>query len=154
MRKLNPLNYWPLALSLVIWLAIDLLTKAWAASADLAKMVFVDNFFYLTLHHNVGVAFGISFGEWPQIILSLLILAALLAYAIQQKDSGQGNGFLQRVLLGIIMGGALGNLANRILLGYVIDFIYLKPIPVFNFADIGITLGLVVLILISLKKNS
>lgn len=154
MRKLNLQNYWPLFLSLVIWLGIDLLTKAWASSAELGKMVFIDRFFYLTLHHNQGVAFGFSFGVWPQILLSLLILGALSVFALQQKIPGERNGFLQLVLLGIIMGGALGNLANRIWLGYVIDFIYLKPIPVFNFADIGITLGLLTLFLITLKKTT
>lgn len=153
MRKPNLQNYWPLFLSLVIWLGIDLLTKTWASSAELGKMVFIDNIFYFTLHHNQGVAFGFNFGQWPQILLSLLILAALLVYAVQQKDLGQRNGFLRLVLLGIIMGGALGNLANRIYLGYVIDFIYLKPIPVFNFADIGITMGLLTLFLITFKKN-
>ncbi len=153
MRKPNLQNYWPLLLSLAIWLGIDLLTKAWAASANLGKMVFVDNVFYLTLHHNEGVAFGIHFGQWPQVLLSLLIMAALLAYAMQQGGLGQRNGFLRLILLGIIMGGALGNLANRIYLGYVIDFIYLKPIPVFNFADIGITLGLTALFLFTLKKK-
>jgi signal peptidase II len=153
MRKPNLLNYWPLFLSLALWLGADLLTKAWASSAELGKMVFIDRFFYFTLHHNAGVAFGIHFGQWPQIILSIVILVALTVFTIQQKTPGERNGFLRLALLGIIMGGALGNLANRIWLGYVIDFIYLKPIPVFNIADIGITLGLTALMLLSLKKE-
>jgi len=154
MRKLNLQKHWPLFLSLVVWLGIDLLTKIWASSADLGKMVFVDNVFYFTLHHNRGVAFGFSFGLWPQILLSLVIMAALVAYTFQEKIPEGRNGFLRLILLGIIMGGALGNLANRVYLGYVIDFIYLKPIPVFNFADIGITLGLLALFLINLKKTN
>ena len=154
MRNLNLKNHWPLLLSLAMWLGIDLLTKAWVSSADLGKRVFVDDFFYFTLHHNQGVAFGISFGQWPQIILSLIIVAILATYTLQQKDFGERNGFLKRILLGIIMGGAIGNLANRIWLGYVIDFIYLKPFPVFNFADIGITIGLLTLFLLTFKKNN
>jgi signal peptidase II len=154
MKKLNLRNHWPLFLCLVIWLGIDLTTKVWASSANFGTKIFIKNFFYLTLHYNQGVAFGFFFGQWPQILLSLAILGALTVYATHEEGAKKTNGFLQQALLGIIMGGAIGNLANRIWLGYVIDFIYLKPFPVFNFADLGITLGLLTLFLITLKKSN
>ena len=153
MRNPNLRNHWPLFLSLTIWLGIDLSTKMVISSAYFETKIFIKNFFYLTLHHNQGVAFGIFFGQWPQIILSLAILGALIVYATHDENNQKTNRFLRQALLGIIMGGAIGNLANRIWLGYVIDFIYLKPFPVFNFADIGITLGLLTLFLVTLKKN-
>ena len=153
MRKFNLLNFWPLFLSLAIWLGIDLCTKWMVSSANFGTKIFIKSFFYLTLHHNQGVAFGFFFGQWPQIVLSLAILGALAVYATHNENTQKTNGFLRQALLGIIMGGAIGNLANRIWLGYVIDFIYLKPFPVFNFADIGITLGLLTLFLITLNKQ-
>ncbi len=153
MRNLNLRNHRPLFLFLAIWLGIDACTK-WAVSAgDFGTWVLIDNFFSITLHHNQGVAFGFFFGQWPQILLSLAILVALAAYATHDENNEKTNGVLRQALLGIIMGGAIGNLANRIWLGYVIDFIYLRPFPIFNFADIGITLGLLALFLITLKKT-
>ena len=153
MAKPNLKNYWPLFLSLVAWLGIDLITKIGVLSANFGGKIFIKDFFYLTVHYNQGVAFGFFFGQWPQIILSLAILGALVFYAVHEENVLKTNGFLRQSLLGIIMGGAIGNLANRIWLGYVIDFIYLKPFPVFNFADLGITLGLLTLFLITLKKS-
>jgi len=138
----------------MVWLGIDLSTKIGVSSADFGTKIFIKDFFYLTPHHNQGVAFGLFFGQWPQIILSLAILGALVIYATHDEGGRKTNRFLRQALLGIIMGGAIGNLVNRIWLGYVIDFIYLKPFPVFNFADIGITLGLLSLFLIALKKNN
>jgi signal peptidase II len=140
-------------IALVIWLAIDGATKVWASTHDMGRWVFWNDFFYLTVHQNQGVAFGITFGQWPQIAISSLILGVLVYVASQMLRRPETNSFLNQVLFGIIFGGAIGNLANRIWLGYVIDFIYLKPFPVFNVADMGITLGLIVLVLTNYRKQ-
>ena len=68
----------------------------------------------------------------------------------------QKGAFFETLLLGVVIGGGLGNLADRLVNGYVIDFIVLGPIPVFNVADIGITVGLVLLfatIVLSSRKS-
>ena len=104
------------------------------------------------MHTNQGVAFGLYFGHVIQIIISIIIVILLTLAGFKYLSTK--NKFYSYALLGIIIGGAIGNVVNRIHLGYVIDFIYIWPIPVFNIADVGITLGLIVLFLINLKiKN-
>ena len=55
--------------------------------------------------------------------------------------------------MGIILGGALGNLYERVVYGEVVDFIALGPIPLFNLADAGITVGLIGLVLMELWEG-
>lgn len=90
---------------------------------------------------------------WLQILATVIILAALLHIGFKQLFKIKKNAFLNQLLLGIIIGGALGNLTNKLTLGYVVDFIALKPFPVFNIADAGITIGLITLFLLNLKTN-
>jgi signal peptidase II len=142
----------PLLVSLLIWLALDLFTKEMATYRLVEKVELVKGWFSLSLHHNRGVAFGIWFGQWPQVLLALFILVCLGWMAVELAHGSDRNRFLKLSLLGIIMGGAIGNLMNRIVLGTVIDFIDLWPIPVFNLGDVGITIGLVALLILSLKK--
>lgn len=154
MVKLKLQPFWLLIASAIAWFGLDWGTKAWASATDLGKIVIWDDILYLTLHHNQGIAFGIQFGYWPQIIISFLVLSLLVAMAILQWKGETRNAFLNQALFGIIVGGALGNLSDRIRLGYVVDFIYLKPFPVFNLADIGITLGLLALIVLNFKQDA
>ncbi len=79
--------------------------------------------------------------------------------AVRRKGSEEGDTavrifqrFPNQWIFGIILGGAIGNWVSRAMEGGVIDFIVLKPFPVFNIADIGITVGLVLLFILSLKK--
>jgi len=137
--------------TLALWLGLDLWTKTIAAKGIMNKVVFIDRYFYLTLHHNEGIAFGIHFGVWTQIIVSIALISILIYLACLELLISK-NYWIQAPI-GIVLGGALGNLSNRIYLGYVIDFIYLWPIPVFNVADVGITLGLITLCFLSLRKN-
>ena len=85
--------------------------------------------------------------------LSFVASGLLIYFGFKYILIKKRNTFLNQFLLGIIVGGATGNLINRNQLGDVIDFIALKPIPIFNFADIVITVGLIVLFLTTLKKN-
>jgi signal peptidase II len=138
-------------------LLLDISTKLWTVSPSFKPIVFIKNFFYLTsFQTNSGIAFGINLPIWLQIIGSIIILVILLKLGDQYIFSENKRLFLKPVLFGIIIGGAIGNLINRILQGYVIDFIVLKPIPVFNIADVGITVGLIglfIAILINSKKQ-
>ena len=152
MKKLFIEHLRHLAAYAALWLILDQVSKAWA-NRGLHEIQIVDNFFSLTLHHNQGIAFGFFFGQWPQIIISLAILGLLSAVAIHEWKGDGRNAFLNRALLGVIVGGALGNLVDRIRLGYVIDFISLQPFPIFNLADIGITLGLISLVLLNIRET-
>jgi len=154
MKKWKISKYGVFIVSVLAWLAIDLITKCYAAKGSFNSMVFIKNFFYLTLQSNKGVAFGISFGYMLQIIMSIFILGLLIYFGFKYLFKEKRNLFLNQFLLGIIIGGAIGNLLNRLRLGYVIDFIVLRPFPVFNIADIGITIGLIILFLLTIKTNT
>jgi len=147
----NKINYEYAILAGAALLLLDIATKLWALSPSYKPIVFIKNFFYLTQYQmNSGVAFGIGLPMWLQIIGSVVILIILFRVGheyIFSKDKPQ---FLKPILFGIIIGGAIGNLINRICQGYVIDFIVLKPIPTFNVADMGITIGLIGLFLTAL----
>lgn len=94
--------------------------------------------------HNRGVAFGfLSGGGAVVLVVVLLALALLIAYFVRNAD--------RRLLwlpTGLVLGGALGNLVDRLHQGYVTDFIRLPRWPAFNVADIAITVGVVVLVLV------
>jgi signal peptidase II len=155
MKTLKIIKYRVFIVSLVAWLAIDLLTKCWAVRTDLTPFVFIENFFYFTLQLNTGVAFGIKLlGPTLQLIASLIILGVLIYFGFTYFLTQKRFTFLNQFLLGIIIGGAIGNLINRLQFGYVIDFIALKPIPVFNVADIGITVGLILLFILNLRTTN
>jgi len=153
MTRLKLQQYWVLILSAIAWLAIDLCIKYYVAHANLSRLVLIKNFFYLSLQTNKGVAFGIHLGYVFQLIISILILSLLIYVGFKYILVLKRNSFINQFLLGIIIGGALGNLFNRVYLGYVIDYIILKPFPVFNVADIGITVGLIILFLLTYKHT-
>ncbi|MBN1258924.1 signal peptidase II [Candidatus Peregrinibacteria bacterium] len=128
-----------------ILLFLDFFSKAWAASPFFKPAVLVRNYFYFTLHTNNGIAFGIPIPLIVQILASAVIISLLVKIGWGFIGAGKKRQCLRSALLGVIIGGAVGNLADRVFFGYVIDFIALKPFPVFNVADIGITVGLVLL---------
>ena len=142
-------------LSGIALLLLDIASKLWTVSPSYNPMVFIKNFFYLTNHQmNSGVAFGIAVPMWIQIIGTIVILIILFDLGYKYIFSENKRLFIKPVLFGIIIGGAIGNLINRIFQGYVIDFIVLKPIPVFNIADVGITVGLIGLFIALLITNN
>jgi signal peptidase II len=114
----------------------------------------------LSLSHvrNRGAAFGVL-SDWDlpyqSILLSLLSLGALLAitiYFLRLPASAR----LPRFALGLVLGGAIGNLIDRVRLGYVVDFIHVywrrHQWPDFNVADSAITVGVTLLILDILRS--
>lgn len=129
-------------------LVLDQLTK-WLVSTRLLlgePVPVLGDVVRLTLVHNRGAAFGLFPGSrLPFIIVSILAIAVVL-YLFQRDAYRSG---LSRVLLGGILGGALGNLIDRARLGYVVDFIEVGvgslKWPVFNVADSAVTLGVIIL---------
>lgn len=156
MKKITPLKKRQIIFftsAMIDWLALDLITKYFARTGALDKIVIIPEQLYFSLHYNKGIAFGLFFGHWSQIIISIFILVFLVHYGFNHLFHQKEYPFLNPILLGIITGGALGNLTNRLIEGYVTDFIVLRPIPVFNIADIGITVGLILLAFLELKKQ-
>ena len=102
----------------------------------------VEGFFRIIHSRNTGSAFGIFQDQNGPLILASLVGMTALALIYQSQ---RRRGILLRLSLGLQMGGAAGNLLDRVLLGHVIDFIDVGTWPVFNLADSSIVLGLVLL---------
>jgi signal peptidase II len=127
------------ALTAGLWLAIDQATKQLVAS-NVARGDSYDIFFGLELTYvrNRGVAFGVlEGGEALVTVLTLVPLAALLAYFAVKAATPH-----LWLPIGLVTGGALGNLLDRARDGSVIDFIDPFAWPAFNLADVGIVVGL------------
>ena len=97
----------------------------------------------LTLAHNRGVAFGLASGGGALLVALTLAALAFVAVLFARNPTRPG----MWVAVGLLAGGALGNLIDRVRLGEVTDYIDLLSWPPFNVADIAVTLGVVVLAL-------
>ncbi|MDD3014099.1 MAG: signal peptidase II [Candidatus Gastranaerophilales bacterium] len=112
----------------------------------------IDKYLSITKVYNTGAAFSLfENGTKLLIFFSIVVSIALIIYILKKNNK------LEPPLLiawGLILGGTIGNLADRILLGYVIDFIRLDFInfPIFNIADISINLGAFLIVLYSFIK--
>jgi len=126
----------------------------WMGTAPIRR---VNDYFDLVLAHNEGAAFSFlaDASGWQRYLFSGIALAALLYIGILIARHADNRPFC--LGLGLIMGGALGNLVDRILVGTVTDFIQWHVghhyWPAFNLADSAITLGVAVLLWDSLKAR-
>jgi signal peptidase II len=133
-----------------IFLALDQLTKQavvhWITRGEHRNVFFgID----IVSVRNTGVAFGVLAGGGLAIaIITVVALAALLAYFTRKAATP-----LLWLPVGVILGGALGNLADRARMGSVIDFIDPMLWPAFNLADAGIVLGILALLYIVEKPR-
>lgn len=101
-------------------------------------------FLSLTRVRNTGIAFGVFPGRLG--IVSLLTLAAVVWMLVHFARSGSRH-VLFPVALGLLVGGSVSNLADRVRNGYVTDFIHLSHWPTFNLADTFIVIGVALLLL-------
>lgn len=125
--------------------ALDQLTKA-IVRAEIDRFERVDLILGLQLVHtrNTGVAFSMFSGGGPiVVIIACVALAALLAFFATHLKTR-----LIWLPTGMLLGGAAGNLIDRIRLGWVTDFIKIPHWPAFNVADIAVTLGVIVLVFV------
>ena len=100
----------------------------------------LDGIFHLTYVENRGAAFGIMQNQrWFFIVLTVAVLAVVLFVCFRYKDKH----LLLCTALSLLTGGAVGNMIDRIVYGYVVDFFDFRLIdfPVFNVADIFIVIG-------------
>lgn len=135
--------------------ALDQITKALMLQflSDRSSLPVLPGLFHLTLIRNAGVAFGLFQGYGLLITLATLALLGVVVRSSMRKGQaparltspGPGQGRLPLVCLGLIVGGAVGNLADRIRFGAVIDFLDFRVWPVFNVADSCVTVGAVLL---------
>ena len=109
----------------------------------------VKNIFHLTLVHNTGAAFGIFKNNAVFFTAASICAVAFIGWYIGKKERLS---FPRGAGLALILGGAAGNLIDRLRFGHVIDFLDFRIWPVFNVADSAITVG-VMLILIGLCRK-
>lgn len=132
---------------------LDQLSKFFASThlSFYDAFVIIPSAFSFQLVHNYGAAYGIFQNQ--RLFLTLVGLVVVVGSIIFQKMIIQSK--LSKYGLVFLLGGALGNLVDRIRLGYVVDFIDIRIFPVFNFADIfiDIAIGLFVLELVYGFKN-
>jgi len=114
----------------------------------------IPKFFYLTYVKNTGGAFSIlNNNTWFLLLIGLIFILFLFNYIIKKEKFNS----LEKIYLGLIIGGTLGNLIDRITYGSVIDYIGViigsYYFPVFNIADICIVIGAILLIIDSIKGD-
>lgn len=110
----------------------------------------VPHFLFWTYVQNHAGAFGL-FGTQPWVLVGMaLAVLAVFWFAFREQATQSG---LVRLAFGAIAGGAIGNIVDRFHYGYVVDFIDLHWWPVFNVADSCITVGVVLLLLVSLQRD-
>jgi signal peptidase II len=148
---------WSLMLTVAaVALALDQATKAWAVSAlDGGRVIELVGSLQLQLTRNSGAAFSIGNGRGP-----LISLLALGVVAVLLRTSRHAAGRPMAVALGLVLGGAFGNLIDRafrtddgFLGGAVIDFIDLQWWPVFNLADSAVVVGAILLFLVQWRDT-
>lgn len=105
----------------------------------------IQDVFHLTYIHNTGAAFSMMEGmRILLILLPLTMVAAAIIYMFIKRKTGHP---LMLASIALIAGGGLGNLIDRIFLGYVVDYLDFRVFPIFNLADICVCVGCGLLIL-------
>ena len=133
---------------------VDQVTKVIAENflSQTGSVSIIDGFFSFTLAYNTGAAWGLFSGErWFLIGVPILIIIASAGFYFKNKKTAINVGLI------IVITGAIGNLIDRVRTGEVIDFldfiVFGYDFPVFNFADMCITLGCIYLIIYTLFEK-
>ncbi len=145
-----------LGVALLVWIT-DVATKIWAVNSlsHRGSVKIIGSFFQLNFVRNSGAAF--SFAPGATLFLSIfgiVILLGIAYYAVSLTSKGWA------LVLGLVMGGILGNLTDRIfrepglLRGHVIDWLQLPHWPIFNIADSAIVIAAVISMVLSARNIS
>ncbi|BDB17580.1 signal peptidase II [Pseudomonas azotoformans] len=145
----------------VLVLVIDQVSKAhFEGSLQMfQQIVVIPDYFSWTLAYNTGAAFSFlaDSGGWQRWLFALIAVVVSAVLVVWLKRLGRDDTWLA-IALALVLGGALGNLYDRIALGHVIDFILVHwqnrwYFPAFNFADSAITVGAIMLALDMFKSK-
>ena len=132
----------------IILVIIDLTVKLIIKNTMIPNqsITIINNFFYITYVKNTGAAWSILSGRKIfLIIFSLIVIISIIYYIIKRKDYNK----LELIGYSVVLSGAIGNLIDRIIYGYVIDYldfyIFNYDYPIFNIADILIVIGIIII---------
>ena len=135
----------------LIVIILDRITKLLAKSL-IKDVVIVKNFFNIAFNINPGGAWSILSG-YRELLIFVSCIALLVIYFTFIR--GRELSKLNSIVLGMLMGGIIGNLIDRLMYGYVIDFldfiIFRRHFPTFNLADSAIVISVIILIFIEFK---
>ena len=155
MQQLNIKNKKTFLIALII-IIIDIISKQVISNLMLENqsIKLINNLLYITYVKNTGVAFSLLEGKIPIIVIITIIITIFLIKYTQEKNLNK----LEKISYGLVIGGAIGNLIDRIIYGYVIDFIDVKIFsynyPIFNLADSFIVIGIILILIDGIKKES
>lgn len=135
MKKIDFLKIYILIGSLII---LDQVTKT----------VIVGNFFNLKYSQNTGIAFGIPVPAILLIIMSVLLIILVIIFARKELNI---NSQITQAAVALILSGAVGNLLDRTIRGFVVDFINIWKWPSFNLADAFIVIGILMIVVFHKK---
>ena len=140
-RSIREIIFFLIALLII---ALDQVSKIFIkANMTPGQSIPGEGFFRITYSTNEGMVFGLFANQTFLITLTAIVgIAAIIIYSRYPIF----NQVLVRVALGLMLGGAVGNLIDRIRLGEVIDFIDVGAWPVFNLADSAVVVGVVLII--------
>ena len=114
----------------------------------------IKNFFSITLVHNTGAAFSILTNN-VSLLIGISLISLILIYYYLLKDNKLIK--IDYIIYSLLIGGIIGNLIDRIIHGYVIDYLSFKIFnyyfPIFNLADIGIVISVILIIFKSIKEE-
>lgn len=133
-------------------LILDQITKYLAQTylMEVGSIPLILDVFHLTYVENTGAAFSLLTGKISFFIIITALALAVSLYVYFRVDQ---KWVLLRFGLALVMGGALGNLLDRMRHGYVVDFFDFRVFPVFNVADSAIVLGAVLIAWVVLKND-
>ena len=139
----------------IVIVVLDQITKIWADRAlDMYQQVYVNPFFNITKAYNYGAAFSFldTPGGWQRWLFTGISLVVSIVLCVWLYRMSRAEKWLS-LSISLILGGAVGNLIDRMYFGYVVDFIQVhwndSYFPSFNIADAAITCGTVVLLILT-----
>jgi signal peptidase II len=136
----------------LISIAVDVVTKALVSALmePGSSITLIPRVLSITYTKNSGAAFGLFAGSGQIVFWSALVIVVLML--IWFFSSQQQKNVWTFIALGLMIGGAVGNLIDRIFMGKVVDFIDVGWWPVFNVADIEIVAGVIILIVVMILE--
>jgi len=142
------LTFFGLSLGVLI---IDILTKAFALRLEFGQTIpVINNILHITLVRNYGVSFGLLNNMNLKWLWVLVVIIAIAVIFYHYKDI---TNWLTATASSLILAGAVGNGIDRVVHGFVVDFIDFRIWPAFNVADSAITIGALLLIIYWWKER-
>lgn len=141
----------------LLFLVLDIVSKVLVSKYIILEksIKIINDFFYITYVRNTGAAWSMFSSKSILVLLvSSFIILGIILYIYNNRPKNK----LEKVAYSMILGGAIGNFVDRIIYGYVIDFIDFKifgyDYPIFNLADSFIVIGVILLVIYTWRCNN